>query len=132
MSEKPPISTALDPADEADIERRYAEAVGALEAWRDRTPSDAPATRETVVDETSGTIAALGPSDAATEDIDGDESPFYLREWRGGPLYGCPMCDFTGRTHRSILRHADEAHPKVPEPDIEQRARNAGLTLARR
>jgi len=117
-------------ARESDADARYAAAVAAMHALQDGqgavedvTPAPDPA---------SDTIGPLGPSEAVTEDPDGDASPFYLREWRGGPLYGCPFGDFTGRTHQAVVRHAGDAHPRVPEPDIEQRARQAGIILARR
>jgi len=79
-------------------------------------------------------VAPVGDPAPYVEPV-GPESPFYSREWRGGPLYACPSergeACFSGRSHRSIIRHIIEAHDE-PEPTVETRARRTGIILARR
>jgi hypothetical protein len=90
------------------------------------------------MDATPAPIGPQGPAFAPVDDPApyvepvGAESPFYSREWRGGPLYVCPAGEscFSGRTHRSIIRHISQVHDE-PEPSVETRARRTGIILAR-
>jgi len=89
-------------------------------------------------DATDEAIVAPGPSDVPTEDASADdapespESPYYLREWRGDALYGCPQRDFLTRSHEAVVTHIEKAHPRIPEPDLKTRAARAGIILAHR
>jgi len=99
-------------------------------------------------DATDEAIVAPGPSDVPTEDArwrrwlmsaddapespESPESPYYLREWRGGALYGCPQRDFLTRSHEAVVTHIEKAHPRIPEPDLKTRAARAGIILAHR
>lgn len=92
--------------------------------------AQAPAAPEPTPD----TVVALGPSDAPTEDggeVEGEQSPYYLREWRGASLFKCPGGDFHGLSHGAVVRHIEKAHAPVPQPDMKTRAARAGIILGK-
>jgi hypothetical protein len=71
-----------------------------------------------------GTLGDGGPA--------GDASPYYLREWRGSALYGCPSCrDFTARSHAAVDKHRAIVHPEPRQLTVEERARRAGIITSR-
>ncbi len=83
-------------------------------------------------------IEPLGPSVEPTDDAGPDEpeadepEPFYAGEWRGAALYACPAGDYPARSVNAVLRHIALAHRAPEEPDIDTRARQAGIILAHR
>jgi hypothetical protein len=76
----------------------------------------------------------LGPSSEPTEDAATEPvaPPFYAGEWRGAALYACPAGDYPARSVNAVLRHIALAHRAPEEPDIDTRARQAGIILAHR
>jgi hypothetical protein len=90
--------------------------------------ADAPAAPESAPD----SIEPLGPSYAPTEDGgEVESSPYYVREWRGAPLFDCPGGDFHGRSHEAVESHIQKAHAPIPEPDMKTRAARAGIILGK-
>lgn len=70
----------------------------------------------------------------------GPASRFYTGEFRGRPVYQCPVkgcgVQATDRARMTgdawVRDHIRRRHPARPEPTVEQRARAAGLIIAKR
>lgn len=58
-----------------------------------------------------------------------DPSPYYLREWWGSALFGCPDCGYTGRTPDAVDRHRGNAHRPEAVASVAERAWRAGIIL---
>lgn len=69
-----------------------------------------------------------GPPRPSSEPL-GEPEPYYLREWRGSSLFGCPDCGYTGRSTGAVDRHRAESHPSPPDVPVNVRARRAGIIL---
>lgn len=93
-----------------------------------------PVGAEPTQDATPDPIEPQRPATGLVEASSGDgsePSPYYLREWRGAALFGCPECDFTSRGHDGVVRHAGIVHTPVRAPSLAERAARAGIVIAR-
>jgi len=82
-------------------------------------------------DATPDAIEAHGPSDGLVGEPAGP-GPYYLREWRGSALYGCPDGDFTSRTSAGVERHRAIVHTPDRALSLAERAARAGIIVAKR